>query len=55
MPGDEIIPEAHSTTRAISVACPPEDLWKWIAQLGYGRGGWYSHDWIDTTASAWTA
>ena len=47
MPGDEIISEAHSTTRAISVACPPEHLWNWLVQLGYGRGGWYSYDWID--------
>ena len=47
MPGDEIIPEAHSTTRAISVACSPDHLWKWVVQLGYGRGGWYSYDWID--------
>ncbi len=47
MPGDDIIPEAHSTTRAISVDCPPEELWRWLVQIGYGRGGWYSYDWID--------
>jgi hypothetical protein len=46
MPGDDIIPEAHSTTRAISVACPPEELWRWLVQIGYGRGGWYSYDWF---------
>ena len=48
LPGDEIIPDAAgSTTRAISIAAAPEDVWPWLVQLGYGRGGWYSYDWID--------
>lgn len=47
MPGDDIVPDAASTTRAISVDCPPEQLWPWLLQIGYGRAGWYSYDWID--------
>ena len=47
MPGDDLIPDAASTTRAITVAAPPEQVWPWLVQLGYGRGGWYSYDWID--------
>jgi hypothetical protein len=47
MPGDDLIPDAASTTRAISIAAPAEDVWPWLVQLGYGRGGWYSYDWID--------
>ena len=47
MPGDDLIPDAASTTRAISIAAPPEQVWPWLVQLGYGRGGWYSYDWID--------
>jgi len=47
MPGDDIIPGARSTTRAISIAAPPSEIWPWIKQLGYGRAGWYSYDWID--------
>jgi hypothetical protein len=47
MPGDDLIPEAASTTRAISIAAPPEQVWPWLVQLGYGRAGWYSYDWID--------
>ena len=23
-------------------------MWPWLAQLGYGRAGWYSYDWLDT-------
>jgi hypothetical protein len=47
MPGDDLIPDAASTTRAISIAAPPEQVWPWLAQLGFGRAGWYSYDWID--------
>jgi hypothetical protein len=47
MPGDDLIPDAASTTRAISIAAPAEQVWPWLAQLGYGRAGWYSYDWID--------
>jgi len=47
MPGDDIVTEAASTTRAISIAAPPEQVWPWIVQIGYGRAGWYSYDWID--------
>ena len=47
MPGDDLLPDAASTTRAITIAAPPEQVWPWLVQLGYGRGGWYSYDWID--------
>ena len=47
LPGDDIIPKAGSSTRAITVEAPPRDVWPWLVQLGYGRAGWYSYDWID--------
>ena len=47
MPGDELLPDARPATRAITVAAPPEAIWPWLVQLGYGRAGWYSYDWID--------
>jgi hypothetical protein len=48
MPGDDLPPDAaSSTTRAITIAAPPEQVWPWLMQLGYGRAGWYSYDWID--------
>ncbi|MDX6475777.1 MAG: hypothetical protein QOH95_1288 [Gaiellaceae bacterium] len=44
-PGDELIVGADVTaTRAITIRCSPEDVWPWIAQLGQGRGGFYSYD-----------
>ena len=47
MPGDEVIADAAVTTRAIGIDAPPEQVWPWLVQIGYGRAGWYSYDWID--------
>lgn len=48
MPGDELVPHPHvETTRALTIAAPPEAVWPWLVQMGYRRGGWYSHDWLD--------
>ena len=34
-------------TRAISIEAPPEAVWPWLAQMGSGRGGLYTYDWIE--------
>jgi hypothetical protein len=48
MPGDDILgPGAGSTTRAVTIGAPAGQVWPWLAQLGYGKAGWYSHDWLD--------
>jgi hypothetical protein len=48
LPGDELLgPGAPSTTRAVTIDAAPEDVFPWLLQIGYGRGGWYSYDWID--------
>jgi len=48
LPGDEVpVPHVGSVTRAITIAAPPEQIWPWLAQIGLGRAGWYSYDWID--------
>jgi len=26
---------------------PPEDVWPWIVQMGQGRGGFYTYDWLE--------
>ncbi len=48
LPGDELLADAGLvTTRAVTVGAPPEAIWPWLAQLGSGRGGAYSYDWIE--------
>lgn len=47
MPGDELIRGAGQVTRAITIEAPSEEVWPWLVQLGYGKAGWYSYDWID--------
>ena len=45
LPGDELMPRAdRSTTRAMTIAAPPDQVWPWIVQMGQGRGGLYSYD-----------
>ena len=47
MPGDDLIAGAGPATRAITIRAAPENVWPWLVQLGYGKAGWYSYDWID--------
>jgi hypothetical protein len=48
LPGDELLPGAGLvTTRAVTVDAPPEAIWPWLAQMGSGRGGAYTYDWIE--------
>lgn len=52
MPGDELV--AHPTfvaTRAISIRGRPEQIWPWIAQMGYDRAGYYGYDLIENVGS----
>lgn len=28
-------------TRRLDIDAPPSEVWPWLVQLGYGRGGWY--------------
>jgi len=48
LPGDELVTEpTASDTRGLTIDAPPEAVWPWLVQMGYGRGGWYSYDAID--------
>jgi hypothetical protein len=48
MPGDEYFPGAQfQATRAITIAAPPNRVWPWLMQVGFGRAGFYSYDLLD--------
>ena len=38
---------AVTATRCITLSAPPHEVFPWIRQMGFGRAGWYSYDWID--------
>ncbi len=45
MRGDELAPRPKITsTRAITVGAPQEQVRAWVVQMGQGRGGFYSFD-----------
>jgi hypothetical protein len=48
LPGDDLIENADITaTRAITIRASADQVWPWIAQLGQGRGGFYSYDFLE--------
>jgi hypothetical protein len=48
MPGDDLLRDPDIiSTRAISVDAPPAAIWPWLVQMGPGRGGLYTYDWIE--------
>jgi hypothetical protein len=48
LPGDELLPRAGIVaTRAVTIDAPPAAIWPWLVQMGSGRGGVYTYDWIE--------
>jgi hypothetical protein len=48
LPGDDLLPDADLVaTRAITIDAPPSAVWPWLVQMGSGRGGVYTYDWIE--------
>jgi len=48
LPGDELVPTPKwQYTQAITVHAPATEVWQWLAQIGQGRGGFYSYEWLE--------
>jgi hypothetical protein len=48
MAGDALVGDpSYAATMAITIGARPEDIWPWLVQMGYQRGGLYSYDWLD--------
>jgi len=46
--GDDLCSDATLiATRSITINAPPQEVFPWIRQMGFGRAGWYSYDWLD--------
>lgn len=48
LPGDDLLANPQVvTTRATGIQAPPSLIWPWLVQIGPGRGGAYTYDWIE--------
>jgi hypothetical protein len=48
LPGDELLEQPDIVaTRAIAIQAPPSAVWPWLVQMGPGRAGAYTYDWIE--------
>ncbi len=48
LPGDDLVPTSTTIlTRGITIDAPPDAVWPWLVQIGFGRAGWYSYDRLD--------
>jgi proline iminopeptidase len=47
-PGADLVPDGErSGAMAVTIDAPPEQVWPWLVQMGWDRGGWYSWDHLD--------
>lgn len=47
-PGGDLVPGGtRSPTMAVTIEAPPHQVWPWLVQMGWDRGGWYSWDHLD--------
>ena len=48
LPGDDLLDAADIVaTRAIGIDAPASAIWPWLVQIGPGRAGAYTYDWIE--------
>lgn len=48
LPGDDLLETPSvTTTRAVTIEAAPEAIWPWLVQMGPGRGGAYTYDWVE--------
>jgi hypothetical protein len=48
LPGDDLLTgPGIVSTRAVWVDAPPGSVWPWLVQMGPGRAGAYTYDWIE--------
>jgi hypothetical protein len=51
MPGDDLVQRPfYVSNRAITIQARPEEIWPWLVQIGMGRGGFYSYEWLERLA-----
>jgi hypothetical protein len=47
-PSDDLVPVPMVVTNhAITIEGQADDVWPWLVQMGWHRGGWYTYRWVD--------
>jgi hypothetical protein len=47
-PGDHLVDRPGFVwTNVVTIEAPAAQVWPWLVQLGQGRGGLYSYDWLE--------
>jgi hypothetical protein len=48
LPGDDLLADPDIlSTRAIGIDAPAGSIWPWLVQMGPGRAGAYTYDWVE--------
>jgi len=48
LPGDELMPHPKwGFTHAVTIKATVAEVWPWIVQMGQGRGGFYSYEFLE--------
>lgn len=48
LPGDDLVPHPKvGYTYAITINTPAAKIWPWLVQIGQGRGGFYSYEFLE--------
>jgi hypothetical protein len=48
LPGDNLVPHSSGGyTHAVTIRAPAAEVWRWLVQIGQGRGGFYSYDLLE--------
>jgi hypothetical protein len=49
-PGDDASAVRYDRERSGHIAATPEQVWPWLVQMGFDRGGWYAIDVLEKLA-----
>lgn len=48
LPGDDLVPRPKwGWTHAVTIHAAPAEVWPWLVQIGQGRGGLYSYEFLE--------
>lgn len=48
LPGDDLVKHAKAlATHTVAINATAAEVWPWLVQMGQGRGGFYSYDWLE--------